>query len=155
MVNHASAVDLLGSALKNHGFSASAYLGIGSGHREASPERVRPLDAMSRYLDVLDERGVPIEDRVLSALGPRMLALAGERSAGTHPYLTVPSQTHEQRTVLGPGALVAPEQTFALDPDTSTARRVAQGFLHRYLGLVNYTSTMKRGGFTAEDVAHG
>ena len=73
-------------------------LGIGSGHREASPERVRPIDAMSRYLDVLDERGVPVEARVLSALGPRMLVMASERSAGTHPYLTTPSQTREQRS---------------------------------------------------------
>ena len=31
-------------------------LGIGSGHREATPERTRPLDAMANYLDVLDEQ---------------------------------------------------------------------------------------------------
>jgi probable F420-dependent oxidoreductase len=130
-------------------------LGIGSGHREATAERVRPIDAMSRYLDVLDERGVPVEARVLSALGPRMLAMAGERSAGTHPYLTIPSQTREQRTTLGPGALIAPEQTVVLDTDPDAARRVARQFLNLYLGLVNYTTTMQRGGFTAEDVADG
>ena len=128
-------------------------LGIGSGHREATPERVRPLDAMSRYLDVLDERGVPVAARVLSALGPRMLAMAAERSAGTHPYLTTPSQTREQRATLGPGALIAPEQTVVLDTDPEAARRVARQFLGPYLGLVNYTTTMQRGGFTAEDVA--
>ena len=73
-------------------------LGIGSGHREATPQRVRPLDAMASYLDVLDEHGVPQQARVLSALGPRMLKLAAARSAGTHPYLTVPSQPGEART---------------------------------------------------------
>jgi probable F420-dependent oxidoreductase len=130
-------------------------LGIGSGHREATPERVRPLEAMARYLDVLDQRGVPVAARVLSALGPRMLAQAGERSAGTHPYLTVPSQTREARTVLGPDALVAPEQTVVLDPDPDSGRRTARDFLHRYLGLTNYTQTMRRGGFSAEDVAGG
>jgi probable F420-dependent oxidoreductase len=130
-------------------------LGIGSGHREATPQRVRPIDAMSEYLDVLDERGVPVEARVLSALGPRMLAMAAERSAGTHPYLTIPSQTREQRATLGPGALIAPEQTVVLDTDPDAARRVAREFLGPYLGLVNYTSTMQRGGFTAEDVAGG
>jgi probable F420-dependent oxidoreductase len=130
-------------------------LGIGSGHREATPERVRPLDAMSRYLDVLDERGVPVEGRILSALGPRMLAMAAERSAGTHPYLTIPSQTREQRATLGPGALVAPEQTVVLDADPDAGRRVARQFLDHYLDLVNYTTTMLRGGFTADDVAHG
>jgi len=128
-------------------------LGIGSGHREATPERVRPLEAMARYLDVLDERGVPVEARVLSALGPRMLALAAERSAGTHPYLTVPSQTREARTILGPDALIAPEQTVVLDGDPDSGRRTARAFLGRYLEMVNYTTTMRRGGFTAEDVA--
>jgi probable F420-dependent oxidoreductase len=130
-------------------------LGIGSGHREATPERVHPLDAMSRYLDVLDERAVPVQARVLSALGPRMLAMAAARSAGTHPYLTIPSQTREQRTTLGPDALIAPEQTVVLDTDPQAGRRVARQFLDHYLGLVNYTSTMRRGGFTAEDVTDG
>ena len=128
-------------------------LGIGSGHREASPERARPLEAMSRYLDVLDEHGVPIAARVLSALGPRMLAIAAERSAGTHPYLTVPPQTREARQVLGPDALVAPEQTVVLDTDQGSARRSARAFLAHYLELENYTRTMRRAGFTAEDVA--
>src|SRR6478609_7119308 len=54
-------------------------LGIGSGHREATPERARPIDAMASYLDVLDEHEVPVEARLLSALGPRMLALAAAR----------------------------------------------------------------------------
>lgn len=131
-------------------------VGIGSGHREATPQRARPIEAMARYLDVLDERGVPVEARVLSALGPRMLALAAERSAGTHPYLTIPSQTAEARRTLGPHALVAPEQTVVLDSDPDSARRSARAFLSNYLEMVNYTSTMRRGGFTDEDVAgHG
>ncbi|GIJ61028.1 LLM class F420-dependent oxidoreductase [Virgisporangium aurantiacum] len=130
-------------------------LGIGSGHREASPERVRPVDAMARYLDVLDERGVPAHARVLSALGPRMLALAADRSAGTHPYLTVPAQTREARTALGADALVAPEQTVVLDGDPESGRRAARAFLGRYLALTNYTTSMKRGGFTDDDVAGG
>jgi len=128
-------------------------LGIGSGHREATPERARPIQAMARYLDVLDEGGVPVGARVLSALGPRMLALAAERSAGTHPYLTIPSQTAEEREALGSAALVAPEQTVVLDPDPVSARRSARAFLTRYLGMENYTRTMLRGGFTPEDVA--
>lgn len=130
-------------------------VGIGSGHREATPERVRPLDAMAAYLDVLDDRGVPVEDRLLSALGPKMLSMAAERSAGTHPYLTVPAQTRAQRELLGPGVLVAPEQTVVLDDDPVSARRTARAFLEMYLGLVNYTSTMQRAGFTADDVADG
>ena len=130
-------------------------LGVGSGHREATPERVRPLDAMARYLDVLDERGVPVEARVLSALGPRMLAMAGDRAAGTHPYLTVPGQTSEARAALGQDALVAPEQTVVLDIDEGSARRTARAFLAGYLRMSNYTVNMKRAGFTEDDIADG
>jgi probable F420-dependent oxidoreductase len=130
-------------------------LGIGSGHREATPERVRPLEAMSRYLDVLDERGVPAQARVLSALGPKMLEMARSRSAGTHPYLTVPSQTTEARSALGPEALVAPEQTVVLDANPESGRGSARAFLHRYLQMDNYVRTMRRGGFSEEDVADG
>jgi probable F420-dependent oxidoreductase len=130
-------------------------LGIGSGHREDIAERVRPVEAMSRYLDVLDERGVPAEARVLSALGPRMLSMAAERSAGTHPYLTTASQTREQRETLGRDALIAPEQTVVLESDPEAARRAARRFLEYYLELVNYTTTMKRAGFTEDDLANG
>jgi probable F420-dependent oxidoreductase len=130
-------------------------LGIGSGHREATPERVRPLDAMARFLDVLDEGDVPVGARVLSALGPRMLAMAAARSAGTHPYLTVPAQTAEAREVLGPDALVAPEQTVTLDADAASGRRTARAFLANYLRMDNYTTSMRRAGFTDEDVADG
>ena len=104
---------------------------------------------------MLDLHGVPVQARVLSALGPRMLAMAADRSAGTHPYLTIPSQTSEQRATLGPEALVAPEQTVVLDTDPEAGRRAARAFLAGYLRLVNYTSTMQRGGFTADDIADG
>ena len=127
-------------------------LGIGSGHREATPERVRPLEAMNRYLDVLDEHGVPTHRRVISALGPRMLRLAAERSAGTHPYLTIPAQSTQEREALGDGVLVAPEQTVVLDSDEERARESARTFLTRYLGMSNYTTTMRRGGFSEQDV---
>ena len=130
-------------------------LGIGSGHREATPERVHPLEAIGRYLDVLDTHGVPRERRVLSALGPRMLELARERSAGTHPYLTIPAQTAQARRALGPAALVAPEQTVVLETDDEVARRSGRDFLRSYLGMVNYVTSMRRGGFSEADVSDG
>lgn len=130
-------------------------LGIGSGHREVTQHRQRPLAAMSDYLDVLDAHGVPVEDRVLSAMGPRMLAMAAERSGGTHPYLTVPEQNAGFRAAVGPGRLVAPEQTVVLDADAASARRSARAFLQYYLRLENYTSTMRRAGFTEDDIAGG
>jgi len=130
-------------------------LGIGTGHREATPERVRPIDAMVSYLDVLDRENVPVESRVISALGPRMLELARERSAGTHPYLTVPTQTREAREALGSNSLVAPELTVVLDRSPDSARASARAFLKNYLQLDNYTRNMRRAGFTDDDIASG
>src|SRR4029453_9802670 len=126
--------------------------GIGSGHRESTPQRVRPLDAMARYLDVLDEHAVPQPARVLSGLGPRMLELAAARSAGTHPYLTVPSQSGEARTILGPNALVAPEQTVGSATHPDSPRRIPRNFRRRYLKRASYRTTMLRGGFSVTDV---
>jgi len=130
-------------------------LGIGSGHREATPERARPLEAMAGYLDVLDAHDVPVHSRLLSALGPRMLDLAAHRSAGTHPYLTVPHQTAQMRAALGPHALIAPEQTVVLDDDPDAARQSARAFLTRYLTMSNYAHTMRRGGLDEQDLEGG
>ncbi|CAM3333217.1 TIGR03620 family F420-dependent LLM class oxidoreductase [Occultella aeris] len=125
-------------------------LGIGSGHREATPERTRPLEATTRYLDTLDAGGVPNGDRLISALGPKMLAIAAARSGGTHPYLTVPAQTREARDLTGNSMLIAPEQTVVIDADPVSARRAARDFLAGYLKMVNYVGNMRRAGFTRE-----
>lgn len=109
---------------------------------------------MRRYVDVLDANGAPVDARVPAALGPRMLDRARERSAGTHPYLTIPAQTSEARSALGPGALVAPEQTIVLDPNTNRGRATARSFLG-YLEMTNYAGNMRRAGFSAEDVSAG
>ena len=82
-----------------------------------------------------------------------MLAMAAARSAGTHPYLTVPSLTREARSTLGADALVAPEQTVVFDADPDSARSTARAFLRSYLSLSNYTTTLRRGGFRTADLA--
>src|SRR5699024_9783062 len=121
-------------------------LGIGSGHREATPERVRPLTAMNDYLDALDAEGVPADARLLAALGDKTLTLAAQRSAGAHPYLTTPAHTKHARAVLG-DAVPAPELKVSLAADAETARETARAYLARYFGLENYVSTLKRFGF--------
>lgn len=120
-------------------------LGIGSGHREATPERVRPLSALRAYLDVLDAEGVPVEARLLAALGDKTLALAAERSLGAHPYLTNPAHTAHARGVLG-DALLAPELKVSLAGDQEQARAAARAYLKRYFELENYVGALKRFG---------
>ncbi len=131
-------------------------LGIGIGHREVTGDRYRkPYDALVTYLDALDAEGVPIERRVIAALGPRTLQLSADRAAGTHPYLTTPGHTRFARGVVGPGVLVAPEQRLIAATDEAAARATARSFLSRYLSLSNYRRTLENHGFTAADLDDG
>ncbi len=117
----------------------------------------KPIDTMARYLDGLDAAAPPLvpSDRVLAALGPKMLELARTRTAGTHPYLVTPELTAAARTGIGPGGLVASEQGVVLETDPTKAREIARLHLKTYLGLPNYTNNWLRQGFTEEDLAHG
>lgn len=128
-------------------------LGIGAGHPEASAQFARPYEALATYLDLLDAGGVPQDRRVLAALGPRVLKLAAERTAGAHPYLVPPRHTREARELLGPGPLLAPEQKVVLETDPAKARAAGTPTLRFYLGLSNYVSNLRRLGFDDADVA--
>jgi len=131
-------------------------LGIGTGHPERHAAYTHPYEAISRYLDALDAHGVPVERRVLAALGPRLLRLARDRSAGAHPYLVPAAHTVEARAVLGPGKLLAPEHKVVLAADPATARAIGRPRVQNpYLGLTNYTSNLKRLGFTDADLQNG
>ena len=92
-------------------------LGAGAGHPEATQEYARPFDMLAAYVDTLLADGVPRASLVLAALGPRVLRLAAERTAGAIPYLVTPEYTRQAREVLGAGPLLAPEQKVVLDTD--------------------------------------
>jgi probable F420-dependent oxidoreductase len=128
-------------------------LGIGVGHPEAHQQYRKPIDALTEYLDKLDEYGVPKNRRVVAALGPKVLKLSAERSAGAHPYLTTPEHTAQAREVIGPDAFLAPEHKVVLTTDAEKARAVGRKALDIYLNLANYLNSWKRLGFTDEDVA--
>src|SRR3984957_5526966 len=84
-------------------------LGVGVGHPEATATYHSPYQTLVDYLDVLDADGVPVERRILAALGPRVLGLAGTRTAGAHPYLVTPEHSRLARGILGAGKLLPPE----------------------------------------------
>ncbi|MFT3853394.1 MAG: LLM class F420-dependent oxidoreductase [Ilumatobacteraceae bacterium] len=117
----------------------------------------KPIATMSAYLDGLDAAPTPLApgDRVIAALGPKMLELARTRSAGSHPYLVTPELTHAARSGIGPDGLVASEQGVVLETDPATARAIARLHLKTYLGLPNYSNNWKRQGFTDDDLADG
>ena len=131
-------------------------LGIGAGHREATQQYARPHETLARYVDVLQAGGVPGDSLVLAALGPRALGLARDRAAGAIPYLVPPEHTRQARAVLGPGPLLAPEHKVVLGTDPDRARALGRTRVQRpYLGLVNYTSNLRRLGWSEEDLSGG
>lgn len=138
-------------------------LGLGVSHEPAVRRRggqyERPLAHMRAYLDAMDrarstapEPATPAP-RVLAALGPKMLALAGERSAGAHPYFVPVEHTPLARKALGPGPLLAVEQAVVFESDASAAREIAREHMKGYLRLENYANNLLRLGWTADDIA--
>jgi probable F420-dependent oxidoreductase len=140
-------------------------LGIGVSHApivDARGHRYdRPLEAMRAYLDAMDAapwQGPPLAEapvRVLAALGPRMLELAAERSAGALLYNNPPEATAAARSVVGAGPLLATEQAVVVEDDPAEARRIGREFIAFYLTLPNYVRAWERAGFGPEERADG
>jgi len=130
-------------------------LGLGASHPQAIAAYAKPLAAMTAYLDALDAAAVPADQRILAALGPKMLALAGARSLGAHTYFVDVEHTRVARAALGDGPVIAPELKVVLDPDPARARAVARAHLAYYLELTNYTRNLLRTGYTEADLADG
>jgi probable F420-dependent oxidoreductase len=131
-------------------------LGVGIGHPEATAEYRSPYATILSYLDDLDAGQVPKEGRALAALGPKVLSVAAQRTAGAHPYLTTPEHTRMARELVGPGVLLAPEHKVVLETDPERARAIGRPVVARpYLGLRNYTSNLRTLGYTDADFADG
>ena len=139
-------------------------LGMGVSHapvvkmRGASYEK--PVENMARYLDAMDKApytGAASPEppgRVLAALGPRMLRLAGQRTLGAHPYFVPVTHTTTARRELGSGPLLAVEQAAVLTTDPAVARTTARKHMKRYLALENYANNLKRLGWSDADLAN-
>ncbi|MGI9577981.1 MAG: LLM class F420-dependent oxidoreductase, partial [Microthrixaceae bacterium] len=118
----------------------------------------KPYSAMVEYLDAMDSalfmapKGEPPAEMVLAALGPKMLKLAAERTAGAHPYFVPPEHTAIARETMGPEPLLAVEQMVVLDEDPTSARETARAHMAIYLGLPNYANNLMRLGFTEEEI---
>lgn len=130
-------------------------LGIGVSHEAligGDYLKASPLAVTRDYLDKLETAGVPKDSLCLAALGPKMLELARDRTAGAHPYLTTPEHTATARAILGPGKLLAPEQGVILEADPARARALARDAPSLYLRLPNYTNSWRRLGFSDDDI---
>jgi probable F420-dependent oxidoreductase len=138
-------------------FPGRLLLGIGIGHPEATSEYQKPLTKSREFLDGIAAAATPVprERMVLAALGPKMLDLSFERALGSHPYYVPVEHTRFARERLGAQALIAPELAMVVDDDPERAAAAARAYSELYLDRINYTSNLKRFGWTDEDIANG
>jgi probable F420-dependent oxidoreductase len=109
-----------------------------------------PLATLNAYLDELDAAG--IDNRVLAALGPNMLALARDRAGGAYPFLVTPSCVTAARSVLGPDKWLAVLLMVIPVTDREVARRAAAEPLEFLTAQGGYRRNLIRQGFTAADI---
>ena len=129
-------------------------LGLGGSHKFLigdDYDKISPLAKMKNYLDALDAAGLPEEQRILGALGPKMLTLSSHRSAGAHPCFIPPEFTGAAREILGDGPLLMPAVTVILESDAAAARAYARKFANLYFKGPNYANMLRRFGFTDND----
>jgi probable F420-dependent oxidoreductase len=162
----ATAARTLGDA-----FPGRYLLGLG-GHRVDDtirewdgypmPARGKAVTTMRAYLDAMDAVPAhgpapdPAPPRVLAALGPKMLALAGERAWGAHPYFVSVDHTARAREIMGPDAFLGVEQAVVLDADLARAREVATAHVAGYVSMAPHQeANVRRLGFGDADLVAG
>jgi probable F420-dependent oxidoreductase len=141
-------------------------LGLGVSHvplvEDARGRHYRsPMATMRAYLDAMDKAAeiAPSLDEppptVLAALGPRMTAPAGWRTAGAFPNNVTPEHTDRARTIIGPTKWLCVEQKVLLVNEPAKAREIARQVMAFYLPLTNYRNNWKSSGFADEDLKGG
>ncbi len=162
--------DAMAMAMSNHTLCEQSggrfILGIGVSHDRIVEGRRghvygKPVATMRAYLDGMDRVeciAPPPPERplvVLAALGPNMLALAGDRTDGAMPFCVTPAHTARARMILGPGKLLCPEQKLLLETDADVARAAGRRVLARYLALTNYRNNLLTLGYDEAELENG
>lgn len=138
-------------------------LGVSHSHMVTKLHKLsydKPYSNMVEYLDVMDKSpyaGAAPQSpmyRMIGALGPKMLQLSAERTAGAHPYFTTPQHTAEARALMGAKPLIAPEIAVIFETDKDKARATARKFMSTYTRLPNYANNLMRLGFTQDDITN-
>jgi probable F420-dependent oxidoreductase len=147
-------------------FPGRFLLGLGVSHAHLvqdirKHDYSRPYSYMRDYLARMGETlffahgPADLPEMVLAALGPRMLQLSAQATAGAHPYFVPPEHTAIAREVMGPDAALYPEQMAVLDTDADAARALARKNMAMYLRMPNYINNLRRLGFEQSDIDGG
>jgi probable F420-dependent oxidoreductase len=136
-------------------------LGIGVSHAPMVERRghryERPVSAMSGYLDGMSNatwRGpeASMPPIVLAALGPRMVALAAERTAGDYTYFTTAEHVKRIRAEMGQEPFIAADLPVVLAADRAVARAIGDRHTSLYLSTANYRNNLLRLGWPAKEL---
>lgn len=148
-----------------HDFSGGRFImGLGVSHRTLVSDvrghnYKKPLTLMKDYLDGMDATRpvLPGEDPplVLAALGPKMVALAGERTQGILPANCPVEHTERSRKILGPDKWISTMQHAVLCDDPARARAIGRRALSFYAEAPNYFKNWFRYGFSERDLENG
>lgn len=137
-------------------------LGLGVSHRHLVTNQrghayEKPVATMRSYLEAMSKAlymgpepsvDAPI---VIGALRDKMLELSATAAQGAHPYNVTPEHTKRARALMGPKALLLPEQMVLAETDPTRARAIARAQLKLYLRLPNYQNNLKQFGFVDAD----
>jgi probable F420-dependent oxidoreductase len=122
-------------------------VGLGGAHG------AKPLATLTSYLDEV-EPVVPRSELILSALGPRMLELARDRTSGAYPYLVTPDYVASAREILGGDRQLAVLLDVIPEADPARAREIAREGGMRFLVTVpGYAANLRRMGFGDDDLS--
>ncbi|HSS92846.1 MAG TPA: TIGR03620 family F420-dependent LLM class oxidoreductase [Candidatus Dormibacteraeota bacterium] len=136
-------------------------LGLGVSHAPMVASRghdyARPVSAMREYLDRMEKavwRGpeAPMPPIVLAALGPKMVALAAERTAGAYPYFTTTEHIGQVRKQLGPELFLAADLPVVLATARAEARAIGDLHTSQYLRTENYRNNLIRLGWAPQQL---
>ncbi|MDT3439387.1 MULTISPECIES: TIGR03620 family F420-dependent LLM class oxidoreductase [unclassified Pseudofrankia] len=123
-------------------------VGLGGAHGP------RPLPTLNTYLDALDTATppVPASERILAALGPRMLDLSRGRAGGAYPYLVTTDYVTEARKLLGDGPALAVQVPVIPLADPGAARELARASVRFFTTRPGYRRNFVRMGFDEADI---
>jgi probable F420-dependent oxidoreductase len=147
------------SLLLADAYPSRHVLGLGFGGEERPG--TTPMAAMIEYLDEMDALKTPNPTpkapvhRILAAYGPKMLALARDRSAGAHCYKVNVAHTARARETLGPDAFLGVEHAVLFESDPGKARAIAREHLDTYLNGKYNIAKFRRLGYSEEDITNG
>ncbi|GCB48081.1 TIGR03620 family F420-dependent LLM class oxidoreductase [Streptomyces sp. NL15-2K] len=153
------------AAVLADGYPGRFVLGIGTGKADQAAavglRYDRPLAQLRSYLDQMEAPPLTIAPppdaqypRLLAAVGPKMLALAGERADGALPAAVPPEQIAAARETLGPDKLLIQMLATVPDTDRQRAREIARTIVRAIIKRAEsqYVHSLGRLGFTEEEV---